>query len=119
MSAFMDERKSSCSCENNKYTFTLTGSAADVRKLAKTLIDARLGDCNMAVGAELTYEGEQILKGNVSEFLDYDGDNLAAVLIANPYGGENAVTHGMNDEEFIRGDVPMTKEEVRSSVFQK
>ena len=41
-----------------------------------------------AVGAELTYEGEQILKGNVSEFLDYDGDNLAAVLIANPYGGE-------------------------------
>ena len=85
--------------KNNKYTFTLTGSAADVRKLAKTLIDARLGDCNMAVGAELTYEGEQILKGNVSEFLDYDGDNLAAVLIANPYGGENAVTHGMNDEE--------------------
>lgn len=67
----------------------------------------------MAVGAELTYEGEQILKGNVSEFLDYDGDNLAAVLIANPYGGENAVTHGMNDEEFIRGDVPMTKEEVQ------
>ena len=44
--------------KNNKYTFTLTGSAADVRKLAKTLIDARLGDCNMAVGAELTYEGE-------------------------------------------------------------
>ena len=90
--------------KNNKSTFTLTGSAADVRKLAKTLIDARLGDCNMAVGAELTYEGEQILKGNVSEFLDYDGDNLATVLIANPYGGENAVTHGMNDEEFIRGD---------------
>ena len=105
--------------KNNKYTFTLTGSAADVRKLAKTLIDARLGDCNMAVGAELTYEGEQILKGNVSEFLDYDGDNLAAVLIANPYGGENAVTHGMNDEEFIRGDVPMTKEEVRSISLSK
>ena len=73
----------------------------------------------MAVGAELTYEGEQILKGNVSEFLDYDGDNLAAVLIANPYGGENAVTHGMNDEEFIRGDVPMTKEEVRSISLSK
>ena len=51
----------------------------------------------------------RVLKGNASEFLDYDGDNLAAVLIANPYGGENAVTHGMNDEEFIRGDVPMTK----------
>ncbi len=105
--------------KNNKYTFTLTGSAVDIRKLAKTLIDARLGECNMAVGAELTYENEKILKGNVSEFLDYDGDNLAAVLIANPHGGKYAVTHGIRDEDFIRGDVPMTKEEVRSISLSK
>ena len=29
------------------------------------------------------------------------------------------MTHGMNDEEFIRGDVPMTKEEVRSISLSK
>ena len=72
----------------------------------------------MAVGAELAYEGEQILKGNVSEFTDYDGTILRRCSLPIHMGGENGVTHGMNDEGFIRGDVPMTKRKCDPSVFQ-
>ncbi len=103
----------------HKLTFTLTGSAEDIRTIAQKLIDCGLGNAKLHIGENLSYEDERIQTLSAEECISYDGNPLAAVIIENSQGGEYPVTHGISDEEFLRGNVPMTKEEVRSISLSK
>ena len=49
----------------------------------------------------------------------YEGDGPVILLIENPDGGESAPFPGVPDEAFVRGKVPMTKEEVRCIALSK
>ncbi len=104
---------------NHKKTVVLTGGAQDVRKLCSSLAGAGYGDLPVAIGASLSYEDENILKGAAKDYTSYDGNGLAVVYVENPDGGKLPVSGGFSDGDFVRGDVPMTKAEVRSAVLSK
>lgn len=104
---------------NHEKTLVLAGSAEDIRDILKKMTEFGYGELSVAVGSDLSYDSEQILKGKARDCLQYDGGNLAVLYVENPKGGQYPVTHGMADHRFIRGEVPMTKEEVRSVSLSK
>ncbi len=77
------------------------------------------GECEIAVGERLSYQEERIFQGNVREFCELETDSLAVFLIWNRRAERREVVCGIPDEQFCRGKVPMTKEEVRSISISK
>lgn len=98
---------------NSKKTIALVGTADGVRDIGRKLVEFGFGHLTVCVGTNLAYDTEKIVNGTAEILEDYQGEDLAVVYIENPDGGEGMVTQGLPDQIFIRGDVPMTKEEVR------
>ena len=73
----------------------------------------------MTAGARLSYPEEDIRKGSAEEMSSYEGEGPVILLIENPDGGESAPFPGVPDEAFVRGKVPMTKEEIRCIALSK
>ena len=71
------------------------------------------------VGENLSYENEKIFAKPASELTEYKGDPLSVICAVNENAGTRLETHGIRDEEFIRGKAPMTKEEVRTVSLSK
>jgi len=97
----------------NKKTFILTGGENTVHAICKKLVECGFGTLQLAIGQDLSYEEEQITYATVAEFAKQDFGTMSVMLVWNP-DSEKACATGIPDEEFVRGDVPMTKFEVRS-----
>lgn len=78
-----------------------------------------MGEVTVRIGTELSYKNEEIQTGTARSLLHYKGENLAVLYIENESGGESPVIPAIPDDTFVRGDVPMTKEEVRSISIAK
>mgnify|MGYP000995614061 CR=1 FL=1 len=94
-------------------TFLLLGGKDTGRHFYETLLEYGLGDVQVHVGCQMSYEEEKILSGKLYEMKAEDFEGLCAVLVENPSYYKAAGMH-LKDEEFLRGKVPMTKSEVRS-----
>ncbi len=99
--------------------FTLLGGRQGVKELCRKLIDYGYPEVTLSVGERLSYPEERIVVGAPVELLEQDFSELCAVLVENPAARNSVITHGLPDEAFIRGKVPMTKEEVRSISLSK
>lgn len=99
--------------------FTLTDGDKGVRRLSSELLRYGLGSVKMYVGCQLSYPEEEILTGGPEQFLDFEREGVLAVLLIHEEAKEASVSHGISDELFVRGKVPMTKEEVRSISVSK
>ena len=75
---------------------------------------------SVAIGCDLSYDDERILRGTAADFIHRPADSLAVMMIEN----EKArpwlrPVHGLSDEAFLRGKAPMTKQEIRSVALSK
>ena len=95
----------------NRLTFALTGGQVDA--LARSLADAGLGGLAATVGENLGAADERIFTLRADELAQTPARKLAVLLVDNP-DADARVRCGIPDEEFMRGDAPMTKAEVRA-----
>ncbi len=103
----------------NEKVFTLASGAESIRQLAAELVDYGFGQVTMSVGTDLSYPQEQITTATPEQFLDYQTEGVSVALLQKQTPDDFVVAHGIADESFIRGKVPMTKEEVRSISVSK
>lgn len=99
---------------NHRETFFLTGGDVTPQSISRELEAAGLGQARIWVGENLSGPEEQIARGTAAEFSQRCFGPLCAVLVENERTFRREFcTPGIEDQAFIRGEVPMTKREVR------
>ncbi len=105
---------------NNAKVFFLTGGDYSVKRVCGILSDNNLKKAVIHVGERLSYPDERIVRGTAESLAGQEFDPLAVMLVENDKIIERSVvTHGVKDELFERGQVPMTKSEIRSVSLSK
>lgn len=97
----------------NKYVFCLTDG--DITSFAEHLCEYGLGEVICHIGIDLSYDKQKLVTCLAKEVKEQDlQGELVSVIVENPnYVSEN---HPLKDSDFIRGEVPMTKQDVRALI---
>ena len=105
-------------CMQGRPTFFLTGGSEDPATLCAQLAAEGFGDVQGVVGQCLGTPEEKLFRGSVKELAAGRFNSLSVLLVeATEVLPRRAP--GLPDEAFERGDVPMTKQEVRAAVLAK
>ena len=105
-------------CMQGRPTFFLTGGSEDPATLCAQLAAEGFGDVQGVVGQCLGTPEEKLFRGSVKE-LAAGRFNSLSVLLVEAAEVLPRRAPGLPDEAFERGDVPMTKQEVRATVLAK
>lgn len=104
--------------QRHEKTFALTGGQTRVEDICCELVSQGLGHVVISVGERLSYPDEKIVTDTAERLADMRFDSLAVMLAINP----QPVTYaplGISDSAFLRGEVPMTREEIRTLAVSK
>lgn len=99
-------------CTNPK-VFALLSGDESVHSLCRDLTEYGLNDVVVSIGQDFGYPTERIVSGRPCELDGIRFGDLCVALVCNPCPDQRNPI-GIRDEDFIRGDAPMTKSEVRS-----
>ena len=102
---------------NHEKTFLILGKNAG-KEICRKLKEYHLEQVTVSIGNALSYPEESIVIREGEALREDDFGELATALIENPEPEKRTGIH-LADEEFIRGKVPMTKEEVRTVSLAK
>ena len=105
-------------CMQGRPTFFLTGGSEDPATLCAQLAAEGFGDVQGDVGQCFGAPEEKLFRGSVKE-LAAGRFNSLSVLLVEAAEVLPRRAPGLPDEAFERGDVPMTKQEVRAAVLAK
>lgn len=98
--------------------FFLTGGKTTPASLCREIKDAGLGALRVAVGEKLACPDERVSTMTAAECAERTFAPLSVLLVeAAPRPFERS--GGIPDDAFLRGEVPMTKQEVRAAILAK
>ncbi len=105
---------------NYERIFVLTGGGYSVQKICSVLAEEGLQDAVVHVGERLSYSNERIVTDLAGNLTETEFDALAVMIVENnKVMKQESAVHGIKDECFLRGNVPMTKREIRSISLSK
>lgn len=103
-------------CSAGQPVFFLTGGAETPDTLCAALVRAGLGKTAVTVGEDLGTAAQKITQGTAAEIAGQRFASLSVLLVeAVPVPIRR--TPGLPDEAFLRGEVPMTKQEIRAAAL--
>ena len=107
-----------CLTAEGRPVFFLTGGTETPATLCAKLADAGLGDAHAIIGENLGTPQEHLAFGTVQTLAANACAPLSVLLIEHTVLPARRVP-GFPDDAFIRGEVPMTKQEVRAAALAK
>ncbi|MDD3367874.1 MAG: precorrin-6A reductase [Lachnospiraceae bacterium] len=114
----------------NEKLFLLVSGLTDVQKFAREW-QQMIGEkteqndpgiffqITCTIGYQLSYPEEYVQTMTPEQMLTLKQDGLYILYLENSAWTERKLTHGRSDDYFVRGKVPMTKEEIRDIVICK
>ncbi len=103
---------------SGKPTFFLTGGIFTPEIIAQQLTAAGLGETGFVVGEQLSYPDEKVTVTTAAEAAEMTFAPLSVVL-TDPVERWPYRAGGLEDDLFVRGDVPMTKRDIRAAVLAR
>lgn len=107
-----------CLTAGGRPVFFLTGGTETPATLCAKLADAGLGDAHAIIGENLGTPQEHLAFGTAQTLSSNACAPLSVLLIEHTVLPARR-TPGFPDDAFIRGEVPMTKQEVRAAALAK
>ena len=101
-----------------KPVFFLTGGLLGPAEICRRLTEAGLGRLRVTVGENLSCPDESITSGTAEQFSAQSFSSLSVLLTESAPRLERRCS-GFPDNAFLRGEVPMTKQEVRAAALAK
>ncbi len=102
----------------NEKVMLIAGNSRDAGEICEDLAKAGLEHVRVTLGLDLGSPSERIIRGLAGAFGDIPEKGLPVVLLENEQAGEPQALD-IADDCFIRGSVPMTKQEIRTLVLAK
>lgn len=114
----IDDEKILEAVEHDRKTFFFCDGRRNPAWLASLLSEAGLGDVLLTVGENLGGAGERLTQGTAAELAGRGFSALSIVLVINESSSVKRSPLPC-DDDFTRGSVPMTHEEVRAVIISK
>lgn len=103
---------------HNRKTFVLLGDSKSSEEFCRKVKMYGLNDLKIWIGTNLSYENEQVIEKTAADVQPEDISGLTVVMVLNDSPDTRLRRH-IEDDQFIRGAVPMTKSEIRSIILGK
>lgn len=98
-------------------TILLLGKKEDTSDICTMLCQKGLGNMKVVLGENLSYDTEKITEATAEALQNVQTAPLAILYIENKAYLQKKRCFGIEDAAFVRGNVPMTKREVRTVVL--